>query len=283
MQFCFYSGFNQMLQEKGLDETAAWAQENGFSSVEFLQLPIENWHAGVDSLPHAKQVNKRLRDFGLSTACYSVGVNLLNGEQALSFLKKHAELAAELGSPFLHHTLIDSLILDKNAPTFEEVFPIIVDRATEIATYCKSLGLTCLYEEQGMYFNGVESFGRFYREIQKRCQNVGVCGDFGNILFVDESPTDFFRAFQTEIKHVHLKNYRRVFSPNDAPLQEGWLPTKNGAYLLDTSLEQGIVDVRACMKILRENRYKGAFSLEIVEPTKNNAPAMALAKKLFET
>ena len=280
MKFCFYSGFNQMLQEKGLESTATWAQKNGFSSVEFLQLPNENWHRGVNDLTHAAQVKKTLRNFGLKTACYSVGVNLLQGETAISYLKQNAELAAELDSTFLHHTLIDWLMLPPNAPSFEEVFPQILDTAAEIALYCQTLGLTCLYEEQGLYFNGRTNFGNFFREMKKRCQNVGICGDFGNILFVDESPTDFFKAFCTDIKHVHLKDYKQTFSSNDAPEQEGWLQTKGGTYLKDVPLGEGIIDLPACLQILQKTNYQGEFSLELVDPTVNNPIAIQLIKKL---
>ena len=269
-----------MLQEKGLESTAAWAQQNGFSSVEFLQLPNENWHRGVNDLMHAAQVKKTLSAFGLKTACYSVGVNLLQGESAISDLKRNAELAAELGSPFLHHTLIDWLTFPPNAPTFKEVFPQILDTAAEIALYCQTLGLTILYEEQGLYFNGRTNFGNFFREMKKHCQNVGVCGDFGNILLVDESPTDFFKVFIADIKHVHLKDYKQTFSSNDAPEQEGWLQTKNGAFLKDAPLGEGIIDVAACLKILKETNYQGAFSLELVNPTLNNPIAIQLIKNL---
>ena len=270
-----------MLQEKGLDATAAWAQQNGFSSVEFLQLPIDNWHRGVDSLPQAATIRKRLLDFGLTTACYSVGVNLLEGKSAIEFLKRNAELAAELGSPFLHHTLIDSLTLPKNAPSFIEVFPQILDTASEIARYCQSLGLTCLYEEQGLYFNGIEPFRRFFDEIKQRCPNVGICGDFGNILFADESPTTFFNTFLSDIKHVHIKDYQKA-SANDTPtVQDGWLQTKNGTYIKDVPLGEGIVDAAACLQILKKSNYQGAFSLELIAPTVNNPSAMQLIKKLF--
>lgn len=279
MKFCFYSGFNQMLQEKGLEATAAWAQEKGFSAVEFLQLPIENWYKGVETPQQARQARCILRNYGLDTACYSVGVNLLD-QNALSFLKRQAELAAELHSPFLHHTLIDSLILPQNAPSLFEVLPEILDKASEIARYCQTLGLTCLYEEQGLYFNGIQNFGLFYQEIQKRCPNVGVCGDFGNILFVDEPPLPFFKAFQKEIKHVHIKDYVRASLPPSE--EEGWNKTKNGNYLKDVPLGQGIVDSAACIQALREANYQGVFSLELISPTETYANAMALCKQLFK-
>lgn len=270
-----------MLQEKGLEATAAWARENGFSAVEFLQLPIEGWHKGVENPTQAKTTKRILGQYGLSTACYSVGVNLHADPNALSLLKSQAELAAELGSPFLHHTLIDSLVLSENAPSFQEVFPEILDKASEVARYCQTLGLTCLYEEQGLYFNGIKNFGLFYNEIKKRCPNVGVCGDFGNILFVDEPSDEFFKAFKDEIKHVHVKDYQKAAAGAELSEADGWLKTKNGNYLKDVPLGQGIVDPADCFRQLRNANYQGIFSLEVVDPTKNDEAAMSLCKALF--
>lgn len=281
MEFCFYSGFNQMLQAQGLEETARWAQEKGFCSVEFLQLSVENWHAGVETPTQAKQVKQGLKNYGLTTACYSVGVNLLNGQDAINRLKEQAVLAAELGSPYLHHTLIDSLVLPPESPSFDEVFDRILDAASEVALYCQSLGLTCLYEEQGMYFNGVKNFGRFFNEIIKRCSNVGICGDFGNIFFADESPETFFKTFKSHIKHVHVKDFAQRSEIDGLPDQDCWLKTKGGSFLKDVPLGEGIIPIKACFQQLREADYRGKFSLELVDPTVNDGDAMCLCKTLF--
>ena len=144
MKFGFYSGFNQMLQEKGLEATARWASEQGYSSVEFLQIPIENWFAGVETVTQAKTTRKVLENYGLNTACYSVAANFLNGKSVVEYLKRQAELACELQSPYFHHTLIDSLILPPNAPLFEDIFQQVLESASEVAFYCQNLGLTCL-------------------------------------------------------------------------------------------------------------------------------------------
>ena len=276
MKFCFYSGFNQSLQEKGVKNTAEWAQKNGYSAVEFLQLDADNWHKGVETLSQARDVQKILQNHNLTTACYSIGINLLEGRVAVDWLKKQAELAAELQSPYLHHTLIDSLSLPPNAPSFDTVFQPILDAASEVALYCQHLGITCLYEEQGMYFNGVKNFGRFFTEMQKRFQNVGVCGDFGNILFADEDPYEFFKTFLPHIKHVHVKDYEKRFVPTD-----GCLQSKKGTFLKDVPLGKGIVPVRECLKLLRGINYDGYFSLELVDPIINNPPAMQFLDKEF--
>ena len=276
MKFGFYSGFNQSLQEKGAKNTAEWAQKNGYSAVEFLQINADAWYKGVETISQARDMQKILQNHNLTTACYSVGVNLLEGKTAVDWLKKQAELAAELQSPYLHHTLIDSLSLPPNAPTFDAVFQPILDAASEVALYCQQLGITCLYEEQGMYFNGVKNFGRFFIEMQKRFQNVGVCGDFGNIFFADETPDEFFKVFLPYIKHVHVKDYEKSLTPTESGLQ-----SKKGTFLQDVPLGEGVVAWERCLQLLKSVGYDGYFSLEQCNPTVNDPPTMKLLEKSF--
>jgi sugar phosphate isomerase/epimerase len=125
-----------------------------------------------------------------------------------------------------------------------------------VANYCEQLGLICLYEPQGMYVNG-EGLAVFYREMKQRCQNVGICGDVGNSLFVDYDPRRIFDEFAAEIKHVHLKDYRREQA------SDGGYPTRGGYRLFDVALGDGHVDILYCLQRLRKIGYRGAYSLEI--------------------
>ena len=45
------------------------------------------------------------------------------------------------------------------APSYEEVLTPITDFAVRTAEYAKTLGVRCLYEPQGAYFNGYHGFG----------------------------------------------------------------------------------------------------------------------------
>ena len=264
VNFTFYGGFCTMAKERGLDCAAAWAQGKGFRSVEFYEEAAGAQKSLIGSLAEARAVKERLAEYGLTTACYSL-LGCLYGEGAdenEAFLMKQAEFAAELGSPFLHHTLLWWLQLPPNAPTYEEAFEEVLDRATRVAKRCEGLGITCLYEEQGLYFNGVNGFGRFFKEMKKRQPNVGVCGDMGNILFVDETPDLFFEAFKKDIKHVHLKDYFLKTPPQ--PSCDGvWYPTAGGNLLCDCKLGEGVVPFEKCISALKSAGYDGAYSFEL--------------------
>ena len=265
MNYTFYTEFIEMLARDGAKKTAEYAKNLGFSSVEVLE-SIGGGHPRV--IPDTKtaaEVKRVFDAYGLSFACYSVGCDVYNNPAAEDALVYHAEIAAALGCPYLHHTLKTGLIMNADAPTADEVLDDVTAAAIRIADRAKPLGVTCLYEDQGMYANGVENFGRFFSEVHRVCTNTGVCGDFGNILFVDEAPEQFLSAFAPYIRHVHVKDYlRKTFA--DVIPTGGWYPTKHGQYLRDTTVGAGIIDIPACMRVLHGAGYDGAYALELCHP-----------------
>lgn len=264
MNISMYANFSHILETQGADAACAMAARLGCSSVELLEMVGEGRSPVIKDDNDIKALKKSLEREQLSLACYSVAVNLwqkgMSADTVTDMEKElmlHAQRAAALGSPFLHHTLL--LGVDKGALPFGEALSLIVPAAVRVARYAHGLGITCIYEGQGMFFNGVEGFGAFYYAVKKECPYVGVCGDIGNMLFVDEEPTEFFRVFASEIKHVHIKDYIR----SDAPVStDGWTQSRGGAWLKDVVIGSGIIDIPTCLYFLKKTGYNGAFALE---------------------
>ncbi len=257
MRFTMYDGFTELTRSRGIEQAAVYAVEHGFSAVEFLGTltpPVAN-------VAEAREARRVLEAYGLSVSCYSVGTTLFEAPAEEERLLHHAELAAALGSPYLHHTLYCSLTRSPDAPDYEAVFADVTPRALRIVRYAEALGLTCLYEEQGFYFNGIHRFGRFFRGMQAQARNVGVCADLGNILFADEAPEDFVRMFADDIRHVHIKDYRRSYQPPTDGSSA--FRSANGAYLTECAVGDGDAQVAACLSVLRNAGYTGQYALEI--------------------
>ena len=261
MELTFYMGFSQMLAEDGVEKTLRFTKEKGFTSVELFAMAGEDFAGNLKSLDEARKLANQLQEYGLTVTCYSVLAPLLGerAEQVEEELKMHAEMAKILGSPFLHHTIVPWLTYPKNAPTYEQALQAVLPAVILVADYCKQIGICCLYEEQGLYFNGVERFGRFFNELKKHCTNVGVCGDCGNIMFVDESTADFFEVYKAEIRHVHLKDYKYT----KGQVGEEGYTTKGGNGLVDMPFGKGSVDFPACIKSLQSVGYTGAYAFEM--------------------
>lgn len=272
MKFAIYAGFSSYILEKGLEKAAGYAKELGFMAVEMLADKKDNPVPDVETAKHAKAVFDK---YGLKVACHSVYVNLWDSESKHPsgykiseaeelFLMKQVEVAAVLGSPYVHHTLLPWLTLPSDAPEYEEAIEIAVEAAVRVADYAATLGITCIYEDQGYFVNGVEGFDGFYGKVKARCKNVGICGDLGNILFVNETPEAFLEANIKDICHVHIKDYlwkKAKVSPGIY-----WYKAKSDSWLRDTMIGNGVVDFEACMKLLKDAGYDGYFSLENGHP-----------------
>ena len=267
MKFAMYSRFIPTLARLGTEKTADELLRLGLTHAEVLEVTGRTTARVIDDTKTAEALKKTFASRGLGFACYSVGTTLWQNPEAEKELVYHAELAAALGSPYLHHTLLSWLRLPECPPGREEALQFASEAAIRVARAAKPLGITCIYEDQGLYANGVEGFGTFYREVKRVCDNVGVCGDMGNTLFAGEEPEDFFRAYAGDIKHVHVKDYIRKHSPE----QPGkyWIPVeggKNGNWVRDTLVGDGTVNISACMDVLRSVGYDGVFALELEHP-----------------
>ena len=262
MHYSMYSQFSELLKRVGPEAAADQVKAMGFASAEMFSGMQPTTVADVET---ARRVRQIFEDRGLHFSCYSVYSDLYQKEENIQLMMLHADLAAAMGSPFLHFTILPWLTLDETKPAIEEGIAFAVNAAERVARHAEPLGVTCIFEDQGMYLNGIENFGKFFYELKRRCSNVGVCGDVGNILFVDEHPAPFLEAFKDEIKHVHIKDYLRKPAGYEPPSRY-WLPTRGGQFLRDTMVASGVVDFEACMKVLKAIGYDGALALELGHP-----------------
>ncbi len=267
MKFAMYIQFLSTLRRLGADACADEMIRLGLSHAEVLASTGSPIPDVIGDTKKAAELARVFAERGLGFACYSVGTCLWQNPEAERELLAHAEIAAALGSPYLHHTLLSWLRLPACPPGPDDAIAYAAEAAVRVANAARPLGITCLYEDQGLYCNGVEGFGRFYYEVKRVCPNVGVCGDMGNALFAGTEPEDFFRAFASEIRHVHVKDYLR----KTAVQQPGryWLPVENGknsGWVRPTIVGDGTINFAACMEVLRSVGYDGVYALELEHP-----------------
>lgn len=263
MKFTMYNGFGDMVVRKGIDQTAAYVRKLGFSSVEAsadLYFGTKNPFNCVSDAQTARVV---LEENQLSVSCYTAYTDLWGDPTCEASMCKHIEIASALGSPYFHHTLAPRLTAASD-PEYQMVIKKLVEVASRIADYADTLGVTCIYEDQGFYVNGVEGFGGFWREMKQRCRNIGVCGDMGNILFVNETPKAFFENYIEDICHVHVKDYLWKKAKQSPGLY--WEEAAEDSWLRDTMIGHGVVDIESCLKILKDAGYSGSFALELSHP-----------------
>ena len=262
--FTNYTIFREDIKNHGLEFAARHTAELGFDSVEFLDV-LPSARPMLPMLGSVESVKDILNKYHLTVACYSVALQLLTDHQAEieQQLRNHIDCAAAIGAPMIHHTLVPNLILEKNAPDYEQVFLKIFDSAERIAAYCNKRGLTCIYEPQGMYFNGVEGLQCFFEKMKGLGYDVGICGDFGNSVFVDVAPEMFFERFAEHIKHIHIKDYRITDRP-DKECDKASYRSQGGKWIYDADFGCGSIHIQKCFDILKQIKYDGKISFEFL-------------------
>ena len=267
MNLSMYSGFSDTVKKEGIEKAAETAKKLGFSSVEFIDM--QSHPDVIADAETAKRYRKVLEDHGLTVSCFSFGLSIIDPlnpnfptEDAVSRLLHSAEMASLVGSPYFHHTLILTLNYDPN--NYEHDFSAVTEKlmphVIRVADRCAELGLTALYEPQGFYVNGKERFPEFYRAVKAKCPNVGICGDIGNPNFCDWRGEDFVTEMASEIKHVHLKDYK-LYPAGDTENHAKYR-SKNGCGIHPVLLSEGDIDIQYCINTLKKVGYTGALALE---------------------
>lgn len=227
------------------------AAECGLSAIECLNL----FEFTTPDPEAARQIKAYADSKGIRIVCFSVFIDLTgeDAEEKLLQLKGYAQVAAILGSPYLHHTICPEYNTP-NPQMFETFFERGVAAVRESYDYAGSLGVKTVYEDQGYVFNGVQGFDRFLREVDR---NVGVVMDMGNIYQVDESPEAFVAAFAHRAEHAHIKDV--AYSQNK---EADWYQTLKGNFFACKCPGEGIVDLQKCITLLEKTGYTGYYGLE---------------------
>jgi sugar phosphate isomerase/epimerase len=220
--------------------------------------------AGNDLARPDPEAASRLRDrassAGISMPCLSVVADLFGPSRAAEAerLKRYARIAAQMGIPLLHHTLFPALDCCAAEVPYREVLNAVVPLAREVYDDAADRGVRCVYEDQGLYFNGLKRFQWFLGELDR---DADVVLDLGNTAFALEDCAGFARAFVKRIVHVHVKDY--AIRPSPAPRS---YRLKDGRYAIPAVVGEGDMGIAEALKILARAGYDGYYMLEH-EPT----------------
>lgn len=216
------------------------------------------YELAVPDVEAAKQIREYADMNNVIFPCFSMYVDLSKEDfrERIGFVKKYAEIASILGSPYLHHTVIPEF-MDPDAILREKdlLFKKGIDAVREIYDHAGQYGIKAVYEDQGFIFNGTEGFGRFLDEVQR---DVGVVADLGNIYQTGCLPENFIKAFAARICHVHIKDMLITGDNSDG---KGY-PCITGGFVKEVPIGSGAVNFRKCFSLLKSAGYGGYYSIE---------------------
>lgn len=238
---------------KSYRETIDAAAEYGLSAIEGLNV----YEFATPDLEVAREMRAYADSKSVKFSCFSVFCNLVgdDADEAIERVKAYADVAAILGSPFLHHTIVcETQMPEKVVPNSTEYFPKGIAAVREIYDYAQTRGVRTIYEDQGYLFNGVENFGRFLDEVER---DVGVVADFGNIAQAGEDVVGFIKAFSPRVCHVHIKDVHMEPENNGSGLK-----TLDNRYMYEVKLGTGDVKMTESVALLKAAGYDGYYSIE---------------------
>lgn len=218
-------------------------------------------------LEAARKIKAYADKHGVKICCLScyTSISPENAAETVPLMKRFVDVAAALGSPFFHHTLVskydkpDYVIENKEA-----LFETVIQAVREIYDYGQSVGVRLVYEDQGYLINGVEGFGRFLDTVAR---DVGVVLDFGNHYNVDEEMEGFFNAFKDRVCHVHIKD---VIYADQPGWEDDWIRTLHGKFFRVVPMGEGIIDHKKYIDQLEAGGYTGCYGLEYGAPSQDS-------------
>ena len=249
MKISLFAYFSDLVNEKGINEAARQVSECGYTGVEFLYTE--------DSIPSVRvgeEYRAVLEEKRLAVPCVSCFASLVKDssplipdKKSIEALKRCADFTHAIGAKYMHHTVYPCM--NKSAAlAYDDVIKAVLDGCSEVAEYAKGVGVTVLYEPQGLVFNGKCGFVNFYKEMKHLTGNVAVCFDAGNSYWVGEHPFPILEKIKQDVVHVHLKDY--------SPLLDG------GGNPKEVALGDGSVNISELVKELLAIGYDGFFSVE---------------------
>lgn len=230
-------------------EGVRYVHEIGLNSFE----PYPQHDLAQPNREAALLIRDEAKRLGVQLPCFSTTANLTGASRQVEIerLKKYAELVALMEIPMLHHTIYPPL-RPEDVRSADELVDEATSAAREVYDYAESLGVRCVYEDQGLAFNGVEGFGKFLDTLNRP---AGVVLDLGNTAFVGEFPDAFCEKYLDRIVHVHVKDYHL----NTAAAQ---YVLADGTTIAPAILGQGNMRLAETLKKLKKSGYSGWFMLE---------------------
>jgi sugar phosphate isomerase/epimerase len=221
-------------------------------------------------LEAAKKIRAYADGKNVKFSCFSVYINLVGSDskEMIEKLKGYADIAAILGSPYLHHTIVCECVEpNKVIPYREEFFEKGIAAVREIYDYAAKLGVKAIYEEQGYLFNGIDGIGRLIDAVDR---DIGIVADFGNIAQSGDDLLEFIEKYHDRIVHAHVKD----ITLTDEPICEYSLKTLTGQFMTEAIISKGDVKIKEAIELLNKHGYNGCYGIEY-GARDDNSPVIA--------
>ncbi|MCR4616013.1 MAG: sugar phosphate isomerase/epimerase [Clostridiales bacterium] len=248
------------------------AKSMGFAGIEFADLFPHNNESKKDYAMRLRDESERL---DMPILNYAVGADFLNCEdfeKQLQELYEQVNIAKILGTIRIRHDVSYGFKFNKDKFIgFDEALPTLVKGCKAVTEYGKSKGISTMVENHGIFCQSSDRILKLISAVAD--DNFGTLTDIGNFMCVDEDPETAVSKTAPFARYVHVKDFhfKKTLSPEESP--NGYFKTYGGHFLRGAVLGEGVVPVKNCLSILKNNGYSGYVSIEF-EGVEDNIPAV---------
>ncbi len=254
------SAWSYHTTDLNLFQMADEAKKAGFDAIEVLDLPCEE----AQAIDFAKRFRAHCDEIGLgivSAANFADFVNGSNGDldKEISRVCRKVDVAQALGISMMRHDAAWGAPQDQPDASFEDMLPRIIKGCRAVTEYAAARGIRTMTENHGQFAQGGDRMKRLIEGVGH--PNYGMLVDIGNFLSVDDPTVESVRNMMPYAFHVHCKDMH-VLPSTAADPGEGFFRSRAGAYLRGAIIGHGNVDVKGCLREVKNAGYDGALVLE---------------------
>jgi len=233
------------------------AKELGYDGVEI----VRGDQSDREMRALAAVLKVQSEEAGIPIIAYMVGADFLkNGlDSEVNRLKGEAEIAALMGAPRMRHDSSAGVDAYGNKVSFEEALPVIAEGYRRVTEFAAGLGVKTMIENHGYFMQDAERVKKLIETVNH--PNFGWLTDMGNFMCADEISVESMKIAAPMAVHAHAKDFHYKTADEYVPAQ-GWFGTRAGNKLRGAIVGHGVVNVPACLKLLKEAGYDNWLSVE---------------------
>lgn len=198
-----------------------------------------------DEEKEIKLIPNWLKENNLALAAYIVGNDFAKQKEEerinqISLVKHSIERASQLKTKILR---VFAGNVNKDFPDYQKAKSVLMSSFKEVSSFAEGKGIILALENHGKLCGKTDQILDLLSEVNS--PNLKLNLDIGNFMGVNEDPVSSVKKLAHLAVHTHIKDFKR-----------------KGKKIIPVVLGEGDLDLKGCLKVLRDNNYKGYLSLE---------------------
>lgn len=255
----------------GLEACLDDLQATGFAGVETFGFVAAGFDGRVEEFRH------RLAEHDLRLVSLYGGGQMDDPAQSEALIEQNMTLARFLAANGARPLTLGPGRRAPEGPSMEDL-RVMAATMNEIGRQAADLGvLACCHPHWGTTIQERDEITRIFDLVDPRL--VFMTADPAHMAKAGYDPVEVFSAYRQIIKYVHIKDYRPLTAED-----QGQVEGSGGMAIIPDFVElgQGIIDLPALVRVLKEADYDGWVTVELDRSTRGARLSLEMNKDYLE-